>query len=288
MAPVLTLALLAHGASISTVSLLLGAYSFTVIAAEFPSGVFADLCGRKKAFLLSAVFGLLSYCLLLVSKTLPSLFIAMIIHGLSRAFSSGSIDALAIDDAVANGGALAKVTGRLAILESAGLAAGALAGGFLSGLGGLYKGNLTANLAVYALLFLLTVCCVHEHPRIQAEKENAGFRQLGLHVKESLSFMAQKGMVRILFVFSFITGFALISIETYFPVLLCAAGRRACCVPMRLCGQRAGELPQHVAHRRRAAFGRSNGVRLGICKTVWQGGSEEGTGATRGESGGIF
>lgn len=218
MAPVLTLALLAHGASISTVSLLLGAYSFTVIAAEFPSGVFADLCGRKKAFLLSVGFALLSYCLLLVSKTLPFLFIAMIIHGLSRAFSSGSIDALAIDDAVANGGALAKVTGRLAVLESAGLAAGALTGGFLSGLGELYESNLMANLAICALLFLLTVCCVHDQPRIRAE--NTGFRQLGLHVKESLFFMAQKGMVRMLFVFSFITGIALVSIETYWQPAL--------------------------------------------------------------------
>ena len=219
MAPVLTLALLAHGASISTVSLLLGAYSFTVIAAEFPSGVFADLCGRKKAFLLSTLFNLLSYCLLLVSKTIPFLFIAMVIHGLSRAFSSGSIDALAIDDAVLNGSALAKVTGRLAILESAGLAAGALSGGFLSGLGTLYEGNLMANLAIYVLLSLLTVCCVREQPHIRAE-QGGGFRRFRLHVKESLSFMAQKGIVRMLFVFSFLTGFVLLSIETYWQPAL--------------------------------------------------------------------
>ncbi len=219
MAPVLTLALLAHGASISTVSLLLGAYSFTVIAAEFPSGVFADLCGRKKAFLLSALLALLCYCLLLVSKTVPFLFVAMVIHGLSRAFSSGSIDALAIDDAVSNGSALAKVTARLAILESAGLAAGALSGGFLSGLGVLYEGNLMANLAIYVLLSLLTVCCVREQPRVQAEQAG-GFRRFRLHVKESLSFAAQRGMVRMLFVFSFITGFALISIETYWQPAL--------------------------------------------------------------------
>lgn len=40
LAPVLTLVLLANGASISTISLLLGAYSLTVILFEFPSGVF--------------------------------------------------------------------------------------------------------------------------------------------------------------------------------------------------------------------------------------------------------
>ena len=225
MAPVLTLALLAHGASIGTVSLLLGTYSFTVIMAEFPSGVFADLCGRKKAFLLSTVLALLSYALLLVSKTIPFLFIAMVIHGLSRAFSSGSIDALSIDDAVSNGGALVKVTGRLAILESAGLAAGALTGGFLSGLGALYEGNLLANVTIYALLSLLTICCVREQPRAQVEqteKGGAGFRRLGEHVKGSLSFMTQKGIVRVLFVFSFVTGFALLSVETYWQPALVA------------------------------------------------------------------
>ena len=39
--PVLSLLLLARGATIETISLVIGLYSLTVIVAEFPSGVFA-------------------------------------------------------------------------------------------------------------------------------------------------------------------------------------------------------------------------------------------------------
>ena len=46
LAPMLTLALLQHGANIRTISLFIGLYSATIILAEFPSGVFADLCGK--------------------------------------------------------------------------------------------------------------------------------------------------------------------------------------------------------------------------------------------------
>lgn len=212
--PVLTLALLEHGSSFSTVSLVLGAYSFTVIAAEFPSGLFADLWGRKKAFLLSAVLYFLSFGIMLFSQSLSLVFGAMIVNGLGRAFSSGSIDALAIDDGM-NRGELAKVTAQLSILGSAGLALGALAGGFLSGIGTRYEGNLVANLAIYALLFGLTLAYVREQPQAYHDKTAEEFGRIGAQVRESLSFMRQSGKVSMLFILEFITGFALFAIETY-------------------------------------------------------------------------
>ncbi|NLI22367.1 MAG: MFS transporter [Clostridiales bacterium] len=164
LAPVLTLSLLAHGATLQTVSLLIGVYSLTVVAAEFPSGVFADLYGRKTAFLISCAAHLSAFALLLVSAHAATLLAAMALSGLARAFSSGSIDALAIDGAP-DGAALVKVTARLSVLESAGLAVGALAGGPLAALGRGYAGNLGANLALYAVLLTLTVFAVHERPR---------------------------------------------------------------------------------------------------------------------------
>ena len=164
LAPVLTLSLLAHGATLQTVSLLIGAYSLTVVAAEFPSGVFADLYGRKTAFLLSCAAHLAAYALLLVSGCTATLLVAMALAGLARAFSSGSIDALAIDEAP-DSAALVRVTTRLSVLESAGLALGALAGGPLAALGRGYVGNLGLNLALYATLLALTLLAVHERPR---------------------------------------------------------------------------------------------------------------------------
>jgi len=221
MAPVLSLALMAHGASISTLSLMIGLYSLTVILAEFPSGVFAELCGRKTAFLVSALLFVLSYCLILLAQSAALLCCAMVANGLGRAFSSGSLDALAIDEADEHHSTLEWITARLAILESAGLAAGALAGGFISGLGARYAGNLGVNAVIYATLFFLALLLIREAtPARQDGPAAAGVKRLGQQVKGSLSFLLQKGTVRILFALSLVTGFALISVEIYWQPAL--------------------------------------------------------------------
>ncbi len=219
LTPVLALMLLAHGATFATLSLLLGAYSLTVVVAEFPSGLFADLYGRKKTFLLSGALSLLSYAVLLFSHSFAAVLCAIVANGLGRAFSSGSLDALVIDQAVeTDAGSLAKVTGQLNMLESAGLAVGAIAGGLLAGVGTGYAGNLIANLCIYPALMLLTALCVREQPRARQERSDSGsngLRQFARQARESLGFVAQRGVVRMLFLLAFVTGFALLSVETY-------------------------------------------------------------------------
>ena len=219
--PVLSLILLARGATIETLSLIIGLYSLTVITAEFPSGVFADLYGRKSAFLVSCVLSLLSYCVFLLSRSTVVLLGGMILHGLSRAFSSGSIEALMIDQATAQEVPLERVTARLTILESAGFASGALAGGLLAEIGTQYAGNLGVNVGISALLIVLTAVFVHENPPKRAA--HAATSHLALfrtQVKESVSFAKARGTVRILLVFCLLMGFALNSIEIYWQPAL--------------------------------------------------------------------
>jgi MFS family permease len=219
--PVLSLILLARGATIETVSLVIGAYSLTVIAAEFPSGVFADLYGRKNAFLLSSVFSFLSYIILLFSRSVPVLLCGMVIHGLSRAFSSGSMEALLIDQATEQQVPLERVTARLTILESAGIASGALTGGLLAEIGTRYVGNLAANIGISALLILLTILFVRENPPKRAA--HAAVSHLTLfrtQVKESILFARKRGTIRILLIFCLLMGFALNSIEIYWQPAL--------------------------------------------------------------------
>lgn len=219
LAPVLTLTLLGHGASIRTLSLLLGVYSGIVILAEFPTGLFADLYGRKKAFILAAVFQLLSLGTVLVSRSVLLLLPAMVLFGLGRAFSSGSLDALAIDDAVENGADLARVSARLSMLESAGLAIGALTGGFLAGLLPRYEANILVNLAV-TLLLVLTGVSVREKPFPKTDSPRPGMQRIRSQIRESLSFLSRKGTVRMLVLLSGATGFALLSLETYWQPAL--------------------------------------------------------------------
>lgn len=219
--PILSLMLLARGATIETISLIIGLYSVTVIAAEFPSGVFADLYGRKTSFLLSCVLYLISYCMFFFSRSAVILLIGMVVNGLSRAFSSGSIEALMIDHATEQCCPLERVTARLAILESAGLAGGALVGGLLAEVGERFSFNLGVNIILTVIILFLTVLFVHETPRIKAEHVATTHRQLfHKQVRESLSFAKLGGTVRILLTFFLLMGFALSAIEVYWQPAL--------------------------------------------------------------------
>lgn len=219
--PVLSLMLLSRGATIETISLIIGLYSLTVIAAEFPSGVFADLYGRKNAFLLSCVLSLVSYCVFLFSRSAVILLIGMVSNGLSRAFASGSIEALMIDQSSLQGLPLERVTARLSILESAGLAGGALVGGLLAEIGTRYSANILVNLLTAALLTLLAVLFLQETPRGKAQSEPASHLQLfRAQVKDSFAFAKQRGTIRVLLVFSVLMGFALNAVEIYWQPAL--------------------------------------------------------------------
>jgi MFS family permease len=218
---VLTLALLQHGATLRTISLLIGLYSFTVILAEFPSGVFADLYGRKTSFLLSSALSATSYAVFLLSSSAALLCVAIILNGLGRAFASGSIDALVIDQREEYGKTIQWVTSRLAIIESIGLAAGALLGGLLAGVGTRYLGNLGVNACIYVCLFFMTLFFVCEPPRKKtAGRFSEDLRQFGVQTRDSLLFLKQKGTIRILFVLTLATGFALNTVETYWQPAL--------------------------------------------------------------------
>lgn len=226
LAPVLTLALLAHGATLGELPLLIGLYSFTVIAAEFPSGVFADAYGRVTAFAVSALCSLGGYITLLLARGPAPLAAAMVLQGLGRAFSSGSIDALAIDEAQGPA-ALVGVTSRLAVLESVGLSLGALAGGGLSGVGVGYAGNLGVNIALTALLLVLALSAGrralrgHTAPPHAVGGKAACERQtLRALVADSLRFAARPGLVRALLMFAVVTGFAMLGVETYWQPAL--------------------------------------------------------------------
>ena len=94
LAPVLSLVLLSHGATLENLSLCIGIFAVMVVVLELPSGIMADLIGRKRIFLLSACFMMANYVLLMFSSHFLMLAAACAMQGIGRAFSSGSIEAL--------------------------------------------------------------------------------------------------------------------------------------------------------------------------------------------------
>lgn len=157
LAPLLTLLLLDRGIGLSVVPLAVGLHSAVAVAFEVPSGMAADRWGRKACFLLSCGLLLPGLGLFALGQGLPAMLAAMAFQGLARAFSSGSLDALVVEEFLLKHGreALPRCTARMGGLTSVGLAAGCLAGGGVYALtGGLWPAIALKAAVVLALLAL--------------------------------------------------------------------------------------------------------------------------------------
>jgi MFS family permease len=212
--PVLSLVLLDKGSNLQTLPLMLSLYSLTVLCLELPSGIFADIYGRKAAFLVSCVFLLISFSLLIAANNIFFLVPAIVFFGLGRAFSSGSLDALIIDQSLeANGEEyLAKVTSRLAILESAGLASGSIIGGWMYNLTGTYAVNIIARLALTAMVTVLCIIFIKDAPQDNRQKQRTSLNEIIGQGKQAI---LEKPEFSLIFIGVFFTGFFLFTIETY-------------------------------------------------------------------------
>ena len=179
LTPVLSLALIDKGASLSNLSIILGFYALSVIVLELPTGIMADIFGRKKTFVLSLVIFTLSFSLLLIGRGFMILCLVMILYGLAKALASGSFDALFIDYYIDNFGKdkLHNITTRLSVLEALGLSAGALSGGFFPEVSekllpamGLYDLNITIRIALTLAVFALSVLFIQDSGSTEKRK----------------------------------------------------------------------------------------------------------------------
>lgn len=213
LTPVLTLVLCSHGASLSTVPIFLGIFAVTVMVLEVPSGVFADLKGRKNTFLMSHIFIWLSFFTIFMGNSPLFLAIGNVFLGMGRAFGSGSMEALEIDQYIEKNGKthLPEINSLLAKLDNLGLAAGALFGGYLGYVDSDYSLNLLSLLLAEAVLIFMAAFFVKEEraKRKRAEQNLlTGFSGMLKSIKASRILCAVCGMAAVL-------GFLLAAVETY-------------------------------------------------------------------------
>ena len=168
--PVLSLILLEHGCTMSTLGIAISIFSIIVITAELPTGIFADLYGRKLSFILSLVFSIVMMIVLFLSHQFFSIVICMILMGLATAFSSGSLDAMAIEDyAAVNGSAtLSKGLSQFYFFQGAGLAIGALAGGIIPHSTG-YQLHIVLKSIIVLITLLVGFSLPHDNPHPSAK-----------------------------------------------------------------------------------------------------------------------
>lgn len=213
LTPVLTLVLCSHGANLSTVPVFLGIFAVTVMVLEVPSGVFADLKGRKNTFLMSHIFIWLSFFTIFRGNSPLFLALGNVFLGMGRAFGTGSMEALEIDQYIEKNGEshLPEINSLLAKLDNFGLAAGALLGGYLGYVEPDYSLNLTCLLLAEAVLILMAIFFVKEKGiKSKKPKQNLlnGFSEMVKNIRRSRILCVICGMAAVL-------GFLLAAVETY-------------------------------------------------------------------------
>jgi len=218
--PVLSLILLSKGITLSNLSIVLGLYALTVVVLELPTGIAADILGRKKVFCLSLLVSAISFTIVLFGRDMLVLCIGMMFHGLSRALSSGSFDALFIDWYIDNFGKdkLHKITTRLSVLDALGLSLGAITGGIFPIISGnllpmlgeydlnlIVKVLLTLASAVFSFIFITETSVAKKAERISVKE----------HIQNSSTFILNNKKILYIFISVFSTGFFLSALETY-------------------------------------------------------------------------
>jgi MFS family permease len=217
IAPVFTMMFLERGLTLSQVSLCVACYSATIILLELPTGIFADLMGRKNTFLLSVAFAVMAFIIILFGITFALLCIGNIVYGISRALASGSLDALFIEQYTKEEGAdkLVRIISAFTATEATGLALGSLCGGCLPMLTGTYTGqirrydlNLIVKLICLLALGALVLALVHEQ-RPQQQKT-----VLIVHLKGSLDCVKGSRNLKFIMLSLVATGVMLSAVES--------------------------------------------------------------------------
>ena len=235
---VMVLLMLSKGGSVETVGLVVAIYSSFVIIFEFPSGVLSDLIGQKKIYLFSLGLAILGYLIVLTTTGLFWLVAGFSCYGIARAFASGSVETIFINNFIAKHGNehLHRLMGVLNAGEILGLAAGALTGGFLPMLWAQafpgqnrYNGNLILQISVQVLLLLLTLALVRESELKSATNTSKNVVQtqtlptstsksissLMSHIRGSLTTVAGSRNLKLLISGTLIWGFCFTAIEVY-------------------------------------------------------------------------
>ena len=223
MLPVLNLIFLNKGATLQTLPIILAIYSVTIFCLELPSGILADMFGRKFVFLCACICNVLSSILLLLTNQLPGLILVALFMGLGRAFSSGSLEALFIDDALKRQGDdfLIKVTTRMSVLDSGALALGGVLGGFISNLAGNYQVNIILRFTLNGALLL---CCMLFVQEAQAQVKDRQHASLWTHLENGKKLLVATPKFFCIFAGVFFTGFFLSTIETYWQPAFISLG----------------------------------------------------------------
>ena len=219
----------ARGINLFQLGLLMGAYSFTIVLLEVPTGGLADAIGRKRITLLAYTLGLVAAVLFLFSFSFPMFLIGFVLNGVSRALSSGALDAWFVDalQAADPHGDIQPALAQAGTVSLMALGSGTLLGGLVPQwfawlLGGetavLTPLTMTIIISLFIKVLTLVVLFVgvqDERPQGSETGWRSGVRQVPTIIREAVQLTRNNHTVLLLLGITFAGGLAILSLETF-------------------------------------------------------------------------
>ena len=225
----IVLLLQSRGINLFQLGILMGAYSLTIVLLEVPTGGLADAIGRKRVTLLAYTVAALTNLLVLFAFSFPLFLLAFVLNGVSRALSSGALDAWFVD-ALQTADPDGDIQPALAQAETVSLLAlggGTLVGGLIpqwfarlpSGPTDIFTPlTMTLVIALFVrilLLLALTIGIHEERPSSNKSGWRDGIQQVPTIMREAIQLTGSNRTIFLLLGTTFAGGFAIISLETF-------------------------------------------------------------------------
>jgi MFS family permease len=217
--------LLRHGLSLFQMNLVNACYFAALVCMEVPTGAFADLFGRKKAFVIAcAMIGLskLTYCF---STGIAGFIMAELIAAVGFTFQSGAFDAWFVDSMKHAGydGDGREFFGTQMLVNQICAAFGGLAGGYLftrdMSLPWFVGSVMMFSLSAYAAIRMREAYFVREKAR-----ESTGIARASNIIKTSFRYGRDNQAVRFLLVITFVQVLAVQALNMFWQPFLASRG----------------------------------------------------------------
>jgi len=208
--------LMKNGLNLFQVNLVNTVFFTTLFICEIPTGVFADVFGRKASYVTSAALLSLSMFVYGSSHTFGGFLLAEIIGAIGTTFKTGAFQAWLVDSLKNHGyeGAFNKIFGRASLYNQIGGGIGAIAGAYLSivnpalpwFVGGIGMGVVT----------LLAFFTMREEYFVRIPFSwSRGFRSMRETAVSSIRYGAQDKAVRFILIITFIQIYSVQALNMY-------------------------------------------------------------------------
>jgi len=257
--PVLALFYIASQVPLEQFAIIMGVFSLAILVLEIPSGVIADLLGKKRALRLGYLLFTLELILIAFFDGFWIFLIAKIISGIGVSFTSGTTEALVYDTLKRDRREKEhkRISGNLQMVANISMAIVFIIGAYLFTIN--YKLPAIVSIPFSFIAFLLTFFLIDPYKN----KTKVNWKNSIKHLREGLKLFRKNGFVKYITFFALFTG-TTVSImlsmsSAYFQIIL---------IPISLMGVAAFissmlmALSAKNAHKAEKKFGELKSIRF--------------------------